>query len=100
MELFSIRIQRTFQLVSTVVAQHGVLPCLQERFCSAVGKDCREKVIRQDVMIVPVEAVAFQFGDETLSGIGTHRCYIVCVKPVILAHFHVAVFRPLVVIQH
>lgn len=26
-----------------VVAQHGVLPCLQQRFGSAVGKDSRER---------------------------------------------------------
>lgn len=42
-----------------IVAQHGVLPCLQECFGSAVGKDSREKVIRQCVVVVPVEAVAF-----------------------------------------
>ena len=83
-----------------IVAQHGVLPCFQECFGLAVRKDSREKVIRQCVVIVPVETVAFQFGDETLSGISTHRCYIVCVKSVVLTYLHVAVFRPLVVIQH
>ena len=51
-------------------------------------------------MVVPLEAVAFQFGDETLSGIGAYGGNIVCLEVVLLAYLHVAVFRPLVIIQH
>ena len=77
-----------------IVAQHGILPCFQQRFGSAVGKDSREKVVRQYVVVFAIEAVAFQFGYETLSGIGADGVYIVCTEFVVLAYLHVAVFRP------
>ena len=83
-----------------IMPQHGILPCFQECFGSAVGKDSREKVVRQYVVVFAIEAVAFQFGNETLSGISADGVYIVCTEFVVLAYLHVAVFRPLVIIQH
>ena len=77
-----------------IVTQHGILPCLQQRFGSAVRKYGFEKVVRQDVVIITLEAVAFHFGYETLSGVGAYRIYVVCPKFSILAYLHVAVFIP------
>ena len=76
-----------------IVAQHGILPCFQPCFGSAVGKDSRERSW-QYVVVFAIEAVAFQFGNETLSGISADRVYIVCTEFVVLAYLHVAVFRP------
>ena len=45
-------------------------------------------------MVFAIEAVAFQFGNETLSGISADGVYIVCTEFVVLAYLHVAVFRP------
>ena len=48
-------------------------------------------------MVFALEAVAFHFGNETLSGIGADGVYVVCVVFVVATDFHTAAFRPHVV---
>ena len=43
------------------MAEHRVLPCLYQRFRTAVGQECRDEFRGDDVVEVSLEAVPAQF---------------------------------------
>ena len=55
-----------------VVAQHGVLPCLYQRFRTAVGQECRDEFRGYDVVEVTSEAVPAQLVHHLVFGAEGH----------------------------
>ena len=54
------------------MAQHGVLPCLYQRFRTAVRQECRNKFCGYDVVEVATEAVPAQLVHRLVFGAEGH----------------------------
>ena len=54
------------------MAEHRVLPCLNQRFRTAVGQECRNEFRGHDVMEVSSEAVPAQFVHRLVFGAEGH----------------------------
>ena len=51
------------------------------------------------MMILTLKSVALYFGDYPLSRVGTARVYVIDTMLIVLPYFHIAVFRPQVIIK-